>query len=107
MGGILADVMGLGKTLSMISAVVSSLPQAAESARAGYQKCTLPVSRYRTRATLVIVTSMRKSSLVPLFLSLSIVLIVAFCVLRGPGRLEKGDVHVRISRTSDHDMLTI
>ncbi|RYP05096.1 hypothetical protein DL765_009941 [Monosporascus sp. GIB2] len=47
MGGILADVMGLGKTLSMISAIVSSLPQAAEYTTAEYQNSLSPASGYR------------------------------------------------------------
>ncbi|RYP55722.1 hypothetical protein DL771_012463 [Monosporascus sp. 5C6A] len=59
MGGILADVMGLGKTLSMISAIVSSLPQATEYITAEYQNCVSPASGCRSRATLVIVTSMQ------------------------------------------------
>ena len=70
MGGILADVMGLGKTLSVISAIVSSLPQAREYATADYRNFGSLASRCRSRATLVVVTSMRKSS-VSLFLSLS------------------------------------
>ncbi|RSL75564.1 hypothetical protein CEP51_010756 [Fusarium floridanum] len=59
MGGILADVMGLGKTLSMISAIVSSLPQAAEYVTAEYQNFASPASGCRSRATLVIVPSMQ------------------------------------------------
>ncbi|KAH7117461.1 SNF2 family N-terminal domain-containing protein [Dactylonectria macrodidyma] len=59
MGGILADVMGLGKTLSMISAIVSSLPRATEYATAEYQNFVSPASGCRSRATLVIVTSMQ------------------------------------------------
>jgi SNF2 family DNA or RNA helicase len=59
MGGILADVMGLGKTLSMISAIVSSLPQATEYATAKCQYFASPEIGCRSRATLVIVTSMQ------------------------------------------------
>src|SRR5215469_1218653 len=61
-GGILADVMGLGKTLSMISAIVSSLPRATEYATATHQNFASAVSGCRSRATLVIVTSMRNTS---------------------------------------------
>ncbi|KAI5461404.1 SNF2 family N-terminal domain-containing protein [Mariannaea sp. PMI_226] len=59
MGGILADVMGLGKTLSMISAIVSSLPQAMKNTTAEYQGFASLASGYRSRATLVIATSMQ------------------------------------------------
>ncbi|KAH6975002.1 SNF2 family N-terminal domain-containing protein [Ilyonectria sp. MPI-CAGE-AT-0026] len=59
MGGILADVMGLGKTLSMISAIVSSLPQAVRYATAKYQDFASPPSGCQSRATLVVVTSMQ------------------------------------------------
>lgn len=62
MGGILADVMGLGKTLSMISAIVSSLPQAVRYATAEYQDFASPTSGCQSRATLVVVTSMREPS---------------------------------------------
>ncbi|KAI0536612.1 SNF2 family N-terminal domain-containing protein [Xylaria digitata] len=59
MGGILADVMGLGKTLSMISAIVYSLPQATKYATSNYENLVSPASGCRSRATLVIVTSMQ------------------------------------------------
>jgi SNF2 family DNA or RNA helicase len=56
LGGILADVMGLGKTLTMISAIVCSRAQAAEYAKS--QQGNEPLAQ-RTRATLIVVTSMR------------------------------------------------
>ncbi|CZR60103.1 related to promoter binding protein RUSH-1alpha [Phialocephala subalpina] len=59
MGGLLADVMGLGKTLSMISAIVSSLRQATGYATAENRNFVSPASGCRSRATLVIVTSMQ------------------------------------------------
>ena len=106
MGGILADVMGLGKTLSMISAIVSSLPQATEYATAENRNFVSPASGCRSRATLVIVTSMRKSSFFfpPLSLPLSLVLIRV--LFRGPGCLGKGSVHVSLFRATHNRMLT-
>jgi SWI/SNF-related matrix-associated actin-dependent regulator of chromatin subfamily A3 len=103
MGGILADVMGLGKTLSMISAIVSSLPQATEYATAGHQNFSSPSWRCRSRATLVIATSMRESFFIFPF-PLSPVLILTFC--RGLGCLEEGSVRVSVSRTRRSSMLT-
>jgi SNF2 family DNA or RNA helicase len=64
--------MGLGKTLSMISAIVSSLPQATEYATAENRNFVSPAPGRRRRATLVIVTSMRKSSFLSLYLSPSL-----------------------------------
>jgi len=58
-GGIIADVMGLGKTLTMISAVIASLAQATEYVTAESRDSVHPASGSRSRATLVIVTSMR------------------------------------------------
>ena len=104
-GGILADVMGLGKTLSMISAIVSSLPQATEFATTRYQNFTSPTSGCRSRATLVIVTSMRKTTFfllspLPLFL----ILILMFYRDSG-GRLEEGSVHVSVPHATRNNML--
>jgi SNF2-related domain len=62
-GGILADVMGLGKTLSMISGIVSSSRHAREYATARHQIFASSASVCRSRATLVIVTSMRMTFL--------------------------------------------
>lgn len=62
-GGILADVMGLGKTLSILALIASTMQSAN-----GYQpwqntelqeRCS--ISGVCTRATLVVVTSARKS----------------------------------------------
>ncbi|KAK6839362.1 hypothetical protein PG987_005228 [Apiospora arundinis] len=49
-GGIVADVMGLGKTLTMLSAVVCSMPSAADFSRV---KMEIPT----TRATLIVASS--------------------------------------------------
>ena len=105
-GGILADVMGLGKTLSMISAIVSSLPRATEYATATHQNFASAVSGCRSRATLVIVTSMRTTSFFLLSRSppLSLVLILTFCRDSG-GRLEEGSVHVSVSHVTRNNML--
>jgi len=60
-GGILADAMGLGKTLTMISAIVSTLNEAANfSAGPGLEEIETEELEFRTRATLVVVTSMRE-----------------------------------------------
>jgi len=73
-GGILADAMGLGKTLTMISAIVSTLNEAARfSAGSDHDVIENKEAEFRTRATLVVVTSMRKfpvanSALCPLTL---------------------------------------
>jgi SNF2 family DNA or RNA helicase len=63
-GGILADVMGLGKTLSILSAIVST-----RAASLSYQKIKeskiqenmIIPSILQSRATLVVVTSIRKN----------------------------------------------
>jgi len=64
MGGILADIMGLGKTLTMISAIVASLDEAANFAAAADREdnsqMELPQG-HKSRATLVVVTSIRMS----------------------------------------------
>jgi len=104
MGGILADVMGLGKTLSMISAIVSSLPRATEYVTATHQNFASAVSGCRSRATLVIVTSMRKSSHSLSRARTPSVLMLTLC--RGSGRLEEGSVHVSVSRATHNNMLT-
>lgn len=52
-GGILADVMGLGKTLSVLTLIASTMRSAND-----YQSLHQP-SGMRTRATLVVVTSAR------------------------------------------------
>jgi SNF2 family DNA or RNA helicase len=55
-GGILADVMGLGKTLTMIATIVSTL----ELSRQHFINPDADDSGRRTGATLVVVTSMRE-----------------------------------------------
>lgn len=62
-GGILADVMGLGKTLSILSAVLSSKPssvayQASMESESLRETGSIPI--LGSRATLVVVTSVRK-----------------------------------------------
>ena len=62
-GGILADVIGLGKTLTVLSAIVHSMD---EACRFILSPREIPVDdhlAYRTRATLVVVPSQRKSAL--------------------------------------------
>jgi len=66
MGGILADVMGLGKTLSILSAILSSQHISLSYQNAKDNKVQEDAnypSGLRSRATLVVVTSIRKSSL--------------------------------------------
>ncbi|KAK3301857.1 SNF2 family N-terminal domain-containing protein [Chaetomium strumarium] len=62
-GGILADVMGLGKTLSMISAILSSLHISRQRPSypdgAAYLATDVDGSCFNTGATLVVVTSMQ------------------------------------------------
>lgn len=64
--GLLADSMGLGKTLSMLSSIVHSMEEACR-----FEFLTLPSNAFEniglpTRATLVVVPSSRKSSSLPL-----------------------------------------
>jgi SNF2 family DNA or RNA helicase len=62
-GGILADAMGLGKTLTMISAIVSTAREAEGfSAEIDPDEVVTGGVEHRTRATLVVVTSMRELS---------------------------------------------
>lgn len=67
-GGILADVMGLGKTLSILALIASTMQSANDYQP--WQNTELQerrsISGVYTRATLVVVTSARKS-LRPLF----------------------------------------
>jgi SNF2 family DNA or RNA helicase len=65
-GGILADAMGLGKTLTMISAIVTTAREAEQfSVSFDLNDIGNVETVHRTRATLVVVTSMRKSQLHP------------------------------------------
>ncbi len=57
-GGILADAMGLGKTLSILASVVADLENAERFASA-------EIHSPQTRATLVVVTSIRERLLIP------------------------------------------
>ncbi|CAI0652968.1 unnamed protein product [Colletotrichum noveboracense] len=59
-GGIVADVMGLGKTLTVLASILQSTPDAEI-----FQKFDRPVSKYdtptlRTKATLIVVSSARE-----------------------------------------------
>lgn len=56
-GGIIADVMGLGKTLTMLTAIATSIPRATFFADFDELSRDHPVPSCRTRATLVIVSS--------------------------------------------------
>ncbi|KAK4209149.1 SNF2 family N-terminal domain-containing protein [Rhypophila decipiens] len=61
-GGILADAMGLGKTLTMLSAIVSTVNHArtwALSAGNGVDNITTTEPLWRARATLIVVTSIQ------------------------------------------------
>ncbi|KAI1125677.1 SNF2 family N-terminal domain-containing protein [Nemania abortiva] len=53
LGGIYADTMGLGKTLTMLSAILCMIEAATEFGRLIYESIPLP----KTRATLVVVSS--------------------------------------------------
>ncbi|KAH8592599.1 SNF2 family N-terminal domain-containing protein [Bisporella sp. PMI_857] len=100
MGGILADVMGLGKTLSMISAIVSSLPQAIEYATAENRNFVAPESRCRTRATLVIVTSIQVLDVWKREVSSRVKPgTLKICIFHGPGRPES------LEKVIDHDLI--
>jgi hypothetical protein len=59
LGGIIADGMGLGKTLTMIASVVANLPRADEPEARGAPNGSLPP----VKATLVIVPSVCKFEL--------------------------------------------
>ena len=66
MGGILADVMGLGKTLSILSAImfsrIMSMSYQNFTESRAYGDIFSPTV-LRSRATLVVVTSIRKTPL--------------------------------------------
>ncbi|RSL61430.1 hypothetical protein CEP54_006267 [Fusarium duplospermum] len=57
MGGILADVMGLGKTLTMLASIATSRLAAADFQKGGTDVEAIQSTSHRTSATLVIVTS--------------------------------------------------
>lgn len=59
-GGIIADVMGLGKTLTVLASILRSIPDAEV-----FQKFDRPISKndkpsLRTKATLIVVSSARE-----------------------------------------------
>jgi SNF2 family DNA or RNA helicase len=56
-GGIIADVMGLGKTLTMLTAILRSLPPTCNFDKGKESEMS---TKTPTRATLVVVTSARK-----------------------------------------------
>ena len=62
-GGILADVMGLGKTLTVLSAVIHSMDEACHFVLPSREISVDDDLVCRTRATLVVVPSQRKSAL--------------------------------------------
>ncbi len=64
-GGILADAMGLGKTLTMIAVIALTASHAVQSAADVRADMQVPAidETLRSRATLVVVTSKRESPL--------------------------------------------
>jgi hypothetical protein len=63
-GGILADVMGLGKTLTVLSAIVHSMDEACHFTLPSGETCVDSHLTYPTKATLVVVPSARRCSCV-------------------------------------------
>ena len=61
LGGILADVMGLGKTLTVLAGICSTLEQARQSV-SQLNHLVEDSSLYRSMSTLVVVPSSRKYS---------------------------------------------
>lgn len=61
LGGIIADVMGLGKTLTTLVSILRSSEKALEFVFARPAICPLESDIIRTKATLVVVPSARKS----------------------------------------------
>lgn len=62
LGGLIADVMGLGKTLTMLSAILHSAPDADIFSNFHKMLENESVERLRTKASLVIVSSAGKSN---------------------------------------------
>ncbi|KAI0907155.1 SNF2 family N-terminal domain-containing protein [Ustulina deusta] len=56
-GGLIADVMGLGKTLTMLAAVLRSMPAAEDSSKFYEASGNEYSNKFRTKATLVVVSS--------------------------------------------------
>jgi SNF2 family DNA or RNA helicase len=63
-GGILADVMGLGKTLTVLSAIVHSMDEACHFILPSGEASVNDHLAYPTKATLVVVPSARKCAYV-------------------------------------------
>lgn len=61
LGGIIADVMGLGKTLTILASILRSSEKAVDFAFAGPAPCQPQGDISRMKATLVVVPSARKS----------------------------------------------
>lgn len=59
-GGILADVMGLGKTLTILSAIVHSMDEACHSTMPSGETSVDNYPAWSTKGTLVVVPSARK-----------------------------------------------
>ena len=64
-GGILADVMGLGKTLTVLSAIVHSMDEACRFTLPSGETPVDDHLAYSTQATLVVVPSARKCTYAP------------------------------------------
>ncbi|KAI0188849.1 SNF2 family N-terminal domain-containing protein [Astrocystis sublimbata] len=58
-GGLIADVMGLGKTLTMLTAIVQTFPAAEDFAHFYMEDRVVSKAKPRTKATLVIVSSVQ------------------------------------------------
>ncbi|KAI1740462.1 SNF2 family N-terminal domain-containing protein [Xylaria scruposa] len=59
LGGLIADVMGLGKTLTMLTAILQSMPVAEDFANFYEEHEDELIHRIRTKATLVVVSSVQ------------------------------------------------
>ncbi|KAI0186161.1 SNF2 family N-terminal domain-containing protein [Xylaria flabelliformis] len=59
LGGLIADVMGLGKTLTMLTAILQSMPVAEDFANFYEEYKDELMDRVRTKATLVVVSSVQ------------------------------------------------
>lgn len=61
LGGLIADAMGLGKTLTTLVSILRSTDNAVEFGHFNYQMESAGIERVPTKATLVVVPSARKS----------------------------------------------
>lgn len=66
-GGIIADVMGLGKTLTTLAAILYSLPEAKLFSDFYKKPLEKKAHRVRTKATLVVVPSARQWEIYALY----------------------------------------